>query len=96
MESKIKLKESGIPLVRNLVSEIRNPRLPWITLCGAKSSSGCLETSERGYSIDRRKRVEILRKSGTFFAPPPFDGIFFEIGSFPKTPFHALPGRWTE
>ena len=35
---------------------VRNPvpEIPWITLCGAKSSSGCLETSGRG---DLRLRV---------------------------------------
>ena len=39
--------------------------------------------------------VEILGKSGPFFAPPPFDGNFFEIASLSETPFPALPGRWT-
>ena len=74
---------------------MRNPRLPRITLYGAKSSSECLETSGRGYRIDRRERVEILGKSGPFFAPPPFDGNFFEIASLSETPFPALPGRWS-
>ena len=59
---------------------VRNPvrEIPWITLCGAKSSSGCLETSGRGYRIDRRaddcKRDKFLGK--TFLCSSPFPWEF--------------------
>ena len=58
---------------------VRNPvpEIPWITLCGAKSSSGCLETSGRGYRIDRReddcKRDEFLGKTFLCSSPIPLE-----------------------
>ena len=59
---------------------IRNPvpEILWITLCGATSSSGCLETSSgRGYCIDRRaddcKRDEFLGKTFLCSSPIPLE-----------------------
>ena len=63
---------------------VRNPvpEIPWITLCGAKSSSGCLETSGRGYRIDRReddcKRDELLGKTFSLLLPNSI-GIFLGL-----------------
>ena len=65
--------------IGNLAQGIRNPvpEIPWITLCGAKSSSGCLETSGRGYCIDRRedgcKRDEFLGKTFLCSFPVPLE-----------------------
>ena len=64
---------------------VRNPvpEIPWITLCGAKSSSGCLETSGRGYRIDRRaddckKKGQISREDLSLLLPLSM-GIFLRL-----------------